>query len=434
MMRISRACFVSGMMVAAMGHDCTGQQVTLQQGTALRVELDQLVRIRTGAHVSGHLTQPVYKVDHEVIPAGAIVSGTIRGTHAGKRKERVRRLLAGDFTPPRLPDVVFDTISIPAHGQIAESKVLINAPAQQTNASVLTLGVKPKKRSITQQVGDRIGQAKQDASDTLKDHHYWEIVEKWAIGQLPYHPEILWRKARFNADLAMPAAVPDPPHDTLPAEDLYGRLPEGAINARLISSLSSETSKRGDAVEAVVTKPLFTPDGSKVLVPEGTHLFGKVVQVKPASHLGRNGSLRFSFSRLDLSSTQSAQASFEIHGRLTAAETAPGARITLDDEGMAKANDSTAKYAEPALLAVLAAGAGPDGEHPGTAAPGAAGYASNGFGLIARVVSLSTRDTNVIQGFAYYSLAKSLYFNFLDKGKETVFDHDTEVQVTLSER
>jgi hypothetical protein len=59
---------------------------------------------------------------------------------------------------------------------------------------------------------------------------------------------------------------------------------------------------------------------------------------------------------------------------------------------------------------------------------------SNGFGLIARVVSLSTRNTQVLEGFAFYSLGKSLYFNFVAKGDNTTFLKDTEIQVTLSER
>jgi len=421
------------MMIAAMCESQT-QQVTLPTGTALRVELDKRVRIRVGAHVSGHLTKPVYLLDHEVIPAGALASGSIQNTHPARTKERIRRLLAADFTPPRLPDVVFDSITIPAKGKQTASTVAIVAPAEQTNASVLTLGVKAKKRSIKQQVGDQIEQTKQDAKDTIKDHHYWEIVEKWAVGQLPYHPEIIWRKARFNADLSKAVVVRDTSHQALPTEDLHGRLPEGALDARLISSLTSETAKRGDVVEAIVTKPLLSADGQKLVVPEGTHLFGKVAQVQRARRLGRSGSLRFSFSRLDLPNNEAEQKTFEIHGHLSGAETAPGEHINMDEEGQAKASDSPAKYAEPALLAVLAAGAGPDEHHPGTAAPGAAGYASNGFGLIARVVSLSTRDTNIIQGFAYYSLAKSLYFNFLDKGHDTTFPHDTEVQVTLSER
>jgi hypothetical protein len=433
-MKSIRAGVVGGLVMIAVMCEGQTQQVTLPTGTALRVELDKRVRIRVGAHVFGHLTKPVYLVDHEVIPEGALVSGSIQSTHPAKTKERVRRLLAADFTPPRLPDIVFDSITIPAKGEQTASTVAIVAPAEQTSASVLTLGVKAKKRSIKQQVGDKIDQTRQDARNTIKDRHYWEIVEKWAVGQLPYHPEIIWRKARFNADLSKAVAVNDTPHPALTTEDLHGRLPEGALDARLISSLTSETAKRGDVVEAIVTKPLLSADGQKLIVPEGAHLFGKVVLVQAARRLGRNGGLRFSFSSLDLPTTEAEQKTFEIHGHLTGAETAPGERITMDEEGQAKASDGPGKYAEPALLAVLAAGAGPDEHHPGTAAPGAAGYASNGFGLIARVVSLSTRDTNVIQGFAYYSLAKSLYFNFLDKGHDTTFPHDTEVQVTLSER
>ena len=362
------------------------------------------------------------------------MSGSIRGTHPAKTKEHIRRLLAADFTPPRLPDIVYDSLILPAQSEHASSTVAIVAPAEQTNASALTLGTKAQRRSIKQQIGDQISQATQDARNTIKDHRYWEIVERWAIGQLPYHPEIIWSKARFNADLASPVDVQDASHQELSVDDIHGHMPAGSLDARLLTSLTSETAKRGDIVEALVTKPLLTPDGLKVMVPEGTHLFGKVVQVKAARRLGRNGSLRFSFSRLDLPVTELAKQSFEIHWHLTGAETAPGEHISMDEEGQAKASDSPAKYVEPALLAVLAAGAAPDDDHPGTAAPGAAGYSSNGFGLIARIVSLSTRDTNVIQGFAYYSLAKSLYFNFLDKGHDATFPHDTEVKVTLSER
>lgn len=433
-MRIACAGLLSGMLVVAITQNSCAQQTTLAAGTALRVELDKRVRIHPGAVVSGHLTEPVYLVDHEVIPIGTTVSGTIRGTHAGKRKDHVRRLLAGDFTPVRLPDVVFDTLTIPSHGGLAESKLMIDAPAQQTNASVLTLGTAPKRRSLRQQVGDRVEQAKQETRDALKEHHYWEIIEKWAVGQLPYHPEILWRKARFNADLTAPIVIPDTAHSSLPIEPLHNSLPAGTIRARLISSLDSGITRRGDDVEAVVTKPLLTPDGTHLLVPEGAHLFGKVSQVKPASRFGRNGSLRFSFSRISIPGATATAESFEVHGKLSGAETARGERISMDDEGNAKANDSMTKYAEPALLAILAAGAAPDDSHPGTAAPGAAGYSSNGFGLVARVVSLATRDTNVIQGFAYYSLGKSIYFNFVDKGKDTTFPHDTEVEVTFSER
>ena len=60
--------------------------------------------------------------------------------------------------------------------------------------------------------------------------------------------------------------------------------------------------------------------------------------------------------------------------------------------------------------------------------------ASNGFGLIARVASLATRSTPVVEGFAFYALGKSIYFRFLDKGNETTFQQSTQIEFSLSER
>jgi hypothetical protein len=412
------------------------QEVTLKPDTALRIAIDHRVRSHIGALVSGHLTEPVYLVDHEVIPAGSLISGTIRCTHAAPRRERVRALLAADFTPPRVSDIVFESITLIVPGS-SPQVIPIDAPAERTDASVLTLGTKKQKQSIKAQVGDVIKQSKQDTVDTLKHHHFTETIEKWALGQLPYHPEMIWTGSRFNADLATATSIPDTPHPALPTEDLGGHLPEGALHARLVSPLTSETAKRGDPVEAIITQPLLSPDKSRLLVPEGTLLHGVVMQTKAARSFGRNGDLRFAFRKLDLPSADGTLTSTEIHGRLSAAETSAGQHVTMDEEGQVKASDGPAKYAEPLLLGVLAIAATPDDDHRGAESgvnPGAATVASNGFGLIARVVSLSTRNTNVLQGFAYYSLGKSLYFHFVAKGHDTTFPRDTEIQVTLSER
>jgi hypothetical protein len=410
------------------------QNVTLPPATAFRVQLDHRVRSHVGATVAGHLTEPVYLVDHEVIPAGSLISGSIRGTHPGSKSIRIRRLLAADFTPPRLPDVVFDSITLPAIGNQGGRVIAIEASAVQTDANVLTLGTKKQKQSIKSQIGSYIKQRKEEASEGLKQHKVGEIIEKWAVGQLPYHPEILWSDTRFNADLAMAATIPDTSHPVLVTEDLRGRLPEGTLHARLVSPLTSETAKKGDQVDAIITRPLLSPEGARLLVPEGTHLHGVVVQTKAARRWGHNGDLRFAFRNLDLPTADGSSHPTEIHGRLSAAETSGGQHVSIDEEGQAKASDGPAKFAEPALLGVLALAGGPDDEHPGTAVPGAAGFSSNGFGLVARVISLSTRNTSVIQGFAYYSLAKSVYFHFIAKGHDTTFPHDTEIEVTLSER
>ena len=422
------------MMVAGHLH---AQDAVLAPGTALRVVLDHPARIHKGASLQGHLTEPVYLLDHKIVPAGATVTGTIRGTRPGPKALRVRRLLAADFTPPRVPEAVFTALTIPAQGFLAARTVAIEAPALETSATVLTLGVKPRKQSLFSQLKGTIAERKQDALDTLREHRYREIVERWALGQLPYHPDILWSKTHFNADLATAATLPDPVHTSLPVEDLRGRLPEGVLHARLVTALSSETAKRGDRVDAVITEPLLSADGTHLLVSQGTHLEGTVVQTKAARRFGRNGDLRFAFRELDLPDGEGTARPVDIHGRLSAAETAPGEHATIDEEGEVKAGNGPGKYFEPALLTALAVGAGHHHDEDGPAGSAGAGtstVASNGFGLIARVVSLSTRNVQVVQGFAYYSLAKSVYYNFLAKGHETTFPHDTAIQVTMSER
>lgn len=429
------AALSCGLASAAFPLSVSGQDVVLTQTTALRIEVDHRVRSHIGASVTGHLTEPVFLIDHEVIPAGTIVQGTVHHTHAASTKEHVRRLLAADFTPPRVPDITFESIALPVAGGTARI-VAIRAPAVRTDASVLTLGTQKQKQTIKVQIGDAIRQGKQSAKQRFGRRQIRETVEKWALGQLPYHPEMIWTGTRFNADLADPVTIPDTPHTMLPVADLGGHLPEGALHARLLSPISSETAKRGDPVEAMITQPLLSPDKTKVFVPEGTLLHGMVMEAKSARSFGRNGNLRFAFRKLDLPEGNGEVQSADIHGKLSAAETAAGQHVTMDEEGQVKASDGPAKYAEPLLLGALALAAHPDDDHGpgGSVNPGATTVASNGFGLIARVVSLTTRDTNVLQGFAYYSLGKSIYFHYVDKGHETTFPRDTEIQVTLSER
>jgi hypothetical protein len=352
------------------------------------------------------------------------------------------RLLAADFTPPRIPNIVFERIEVPAHNGQSASTIQVAAPAEITDARRLTLGVQQKKRSIRGTVSDSVTQVTDEAKHQLKDHHYMEVVQKWAINQLPYHPQFLWRNTHFNAPLSQDSSAPDVIHPTYQVEELHGTLPEGALRASLATSLSSAGAQRGDAVDAVITQPLFSADKTKLIVPQGAVLHGKVVRVQPARWFGRNGNLRFSFASLDIPGAKSTTAeaalgsqTLEVHGRLSAAETSEGEHIKMDEEGQVTANDGLGKYAEPLILGALAVASAPDDHDHGTSAGiGSSTVASNGFGLIARVVSLTTRDRNVIQGFAYYALAKSVYFRFIARGHQTTFPRGTEIEVALSKR
>ena len=69
----------------------------------------------------------------------------------------------------------------------------------------------------------------------------------------------------------------------------------GVIEARLTQDLSSATTKQGETVDAVLTKPLLDDTKKQVILPEGTHLEGVILQAKPARWFARNGKLRFTF-------------------------------------------------------------------------------------------------------------------------------------------
>lgn len=73
--------------------------------------------------------------------------------------------------------------------------------------------------------------------------------------------------------------------------------PEGSlVQARLSTELSSATARKGDPVEATLSRPLF--DGKELIFPQGSRLKGSVVEVRPARHLSRNGQLRLAFREI----------------------------------------------------------------------------------------------------------------------------------------
>ena len=93
-----------------------------------------------------------------------------------------------------------------------------------------------------------------------------------------------------------------------PAADLSELKLTGNIEARLVDPVDSSTATAGMPVEAVLTQPLFEDEPAdtlqstdttvpaaaqahgKLLLPEGTHLIGSVVEAKPAGMFGHNGS------------------------------------------------------------------------------------------------------------------------------------------------
>lgn len=237
---------------------------------------------------------------------------------------------------------------------------------------------------------------------------------------------MLWSGAQFDAELTAPVAIPGSPPVPLAEVPPQGT-PAGIVEARLLTPLNSAVNHKGASVEAVLTRPLLTPDGKQVVFPEGAQMKGQVTFVRPARRFGRNGQLRFTFRSL----ARAGAAPTAIHGQLAAAEAASGANVRLSDEGTAQASSGPGKYLAPLTLGVLATSSfDPDA----TSNPVHSGLDSNGFGLVARGLVMTSANATLLHGFAVYAVSKSLYFRWIVRGHEIDFPKDTRVQILLNAR
>lgn len=114
----------------------------------------------------------------------------------------------------------------------------------------------------------------------------------------------------------------------------------------------------------------------------------------------------------------------QVEGSLAGAATEKTQNLTLDAEGTITPHNQSSAIA-PILLIMLAGRAlDQDGEmvvHTGEA--------SNGFGLVGRIVGVAAGDYNVAAGLGYYAAALSVYENFLRSGRDVVFPRDTRIEI-----
>ncbi len=366
--------FSSSMIILSVSSIAAAQVATIPAGVPLRVEIDHRYPMKVGERLEGHLIAPVYLIDHQVLPVNTPVSGLIVATHHVDKGARTNALLNGDFTPLATPEVQFDHLTLP-NGDIAE----IATHAVQRDASVVRMRSPGKRPSIKDQVTEQIKQRKQDALDTVTKPGKADRVRRFLYAQLPYHPQVIWSGTQYDAELTQPLPIPQQNAPMpLPLQPLGDGPPTGLIEARLTQDLGSATVKQGASVNAVLTKPLLDPTQKEVVLPEGTHLTGSILQAKPARWFARNGKLRFTFRSIELPAGSEQQAmEHTVHGLMTAAEAGPGQGVSVDSEGGAKAGSDKNKYLAPLVLGVLAASS-MDGDEASDVFKN--GVVSNGFG------------------------------------------------------
>jgi hypothetical protein len=410
-----------------------GQAASMQLPATvpLSVELVQHVPMKSGEPLEGRLLYGIYVDNRLLLPAGTIVRGRVVQLDSD-RSRRIHSRLRGDFTPFHIPVVRFDQMVLPDGNRLA-----IATGAAKDGAQILSLSPPPgkKRRSfIGQQIEDEKQRVKSAVALFTAPGRGDRLVQ-FIYGQMPYHPERIETGTAWTVVLARPldltvrlpenAGAPAFEGQTAKAAGSPAELQnreEWRLRAYLQRTISSTNGKPGDTFQAVVAEPVFSPQHDLV-VPEGSVLVGEITQAKPARSLGRQGKLRFRFKELRLPSGFSQP----VTGTLAGINSTKSASLEMDPEGGVQPQ-SRNRVLAPLVLTLLAGRAfDDDGNQVLNSA-----VASNGFGIVGRVVGMAASSRNVAGSIGIYGAAVSVYELWLARGHDVVFAKNTRIEVTTT--
>ena len=447
--------------------------LTVSAGVPLRLYLTKRVSKRVDAPVEAKLIGSVYAFDHEVIPVGTRAIGHVSRLESISKWERTRAILGGDFTPLHVAQIEFTSLVLPDGREMQlqtvssaglNSLVPLRPPKQRNPNAQSTGGVMGSaKQKVKDQANTQIDRIK-SIPDLVRGTDKKEWLSDYLMSRLPYHPQYVRNRTRFDAELAAPLdfgseAVTSDSLALLGSQPAAGSV----VHARLITPLDSGISMQGQKVEAVLDQPLFSAE-HKLILPEGTHVDGSVVSAKKAGWFHRAGSLRFNFQSLELPevaqlkvdapaadasqappAVEEKRLQVRTQGTLAAAE-GDKAPLKVDSEGGVKATESKTRLIG-AVVALLVAQAAGDNDHihaPSIGGnrgaiigqkPNVAGRTLGGglgFGLLGTIAAQSSRNVGAALG--YYGLALSVFSTVVARGPEVQFDKNAVVDIGLNSR
>ncbi|HWT65707.1 MAG TPA: hypothetical protein VN151_06300 [Terracidiphilus sp.] len=390
--------------------------LVLLPGTSLQVEILHHYPMRIGEAIEGRLMHPLYSDDHLVVPSGTPIHGTIVSL-APAHSLRLRARLHGDFTPFHIATVRFNQLLLPG------GPVYLAAATANDGTPVVHLvapGAKPHL-SLPHRVWAGVSQRAHDQIAVFTAPGKADRALQFVYHQLPWHPERIEAHTAWSFDLTSPLQLPaltaEPPPSQVTSAP--GAQETWTIHAVLLGELSSARAHPGDAVQALVVEPVYGRN-QQLVVPQGSTLIGKVTAVSAARSLGRNGKLRFTFQQLQMSR----ETIRPIEGALAGAATPQPQDLSLDAEGTLSPKNRADALA-PLFLSLLAAHAfDEDGSIYASNA-----VASNGFGLLGRIVGVTAANRYLAAGLGSYGAALSFYDNFLRNGRDVVFPKDTRIEI-----
>ncbi|MGC2528507.1 MAG: hypothetical protein WA639_12215 [Candidatus Acidiferrum sp.] len=414
--------------------------LTIPKGTAVQVVLDKELRIqKVGQPVHGRVAEPIYAFDKLVVPVGTQATGKITRLEGVSGGQRTLDALDADFSPSRKVQMEFSDLELPdgRHIPIHTSVTLGSGQVIQ----FVTNSGGAKKSAAEDAASKKADQAKEEAKrewDTaMKQVHEpgkMRKIERYAIAQLPVHPQYIDAGTVYFAELEQPLDFGTEPLTPELAVSLTTPPPSGSsVHVRLMTALSSATAHPGDEVEAVLSQPLF--DGNRLVLPQGSLLKGSVVQVRPARHLSRNGQLRIVFHELVLPDGIEQK----VEATLAGVQAGKGQDVKLDSEGGAEANTPKTRYLSTGISVMLAlASAHTDADarpgnvsgNTGNRVAGGAG----GFKLVGIALGVLVHSQPLGMAMGAYGASMSIYSHFIARGHELVFPKNTAMEVSIGTR
>ena len=404
-------------------------ELTVSRGTPIRATLSKPVLVKkVGQPVQAYVTDSIYAFDRVVIPKGSELDGrTIQLSHQ-PRLRKMASYLNADFSPHRVIRVDFDTLILPTGARLPiQTEVLPDA------GPVLKLESHPQQDTLSRRTKEVTRSRWHNAISQIKPCTIWSRAKFFAYSYWPYHKQKIPAGSVFVVELREaldfgPAIIPasemgsvgqNPPENT-------------EAFARLVSPLSSATDRIGMPVEAVLTRPIFSPD-KKLLFPVNTELQGTVVRAEPARRLHRNGRLHFKLNRVQLPSSASQQVEMALEGM----EVPATSNVQLDSEGETHvAGHEKSRVLTTALaLGVASLSLQEDRDHgvvDPTGHPGNRALAGgSGYKLIGFALTLGVKSQLLSHWMGFWGAGQSVYLHFIARGQDLILPKDTPMEVSF---
>jgi hypothetical protein len=387
----------------------------------LRVELDTSAKVKLGTPVRAHVVEPLYDSNQVAIPAGTVLFGKVSDVVPVAKSKRANAISHGDFTPLHEASIQFDSLRMRDGSQIS----ILTAPAQESSQVVRFQSSHTKQASLLKKAWNSAIDQKNQTISAVTSPGKVDRLEKYLFTQLPWHPQNIEAGSQYDVALLSPIPLPEREKLAGHAAAAYPqqeKLEHSAyLHARLEEELSSKTGKQGDPVNAVVTQPVLDAKG-QIEIPQGAILRGRVLRAHAAGKWGQNGALRFTFNQVDF--PQGAQQ--QVSGVPAAVDGLKDRSLKLDSEGGVEPNTNKGIML-PLALGLIAASAFTDED----AGIGRSAVASNGFGLITRIVAISTGSKTVGGVIGMIDAGRTVYTRFIARGRDVVFPLNSQVEVEV---